>query len=162
MVAACGKLYNADLFERIRFPNGRLHEDAFTTYRVILESEKVVVTTAALYGYRQRPDSITGSPFKVAAKLDIIDALVERAQVLRSEGMKVAASATSGQVLATFMQIANYAAAEWPDPASREFDSKAKARRLLRPEQPLKFRAFYLLHIMGPRIASLIYERLRH
>jgi len=162
MVAACGKLYNSDLFEFIRFPDGRLHEDAFTTYKVILNTKKVVVTTAALYGYRQRPDSITGSPFKLTAKLDIIDALVERAQVLRSEGMNVAASATSGQVLATFMQIAEYAAARRADPEAVDFDSRATSLKLLRPQQPAKFRAFYLLHMISPRITSLIYERLRH
>lgn len=157
MVATCGKLYRADLFDRIRFPAGRLHEDAFTTYRVILQADKVVLTTSALYVYWQRPDSIMGSPFNPKAKLDIIDALTERARTLRAVGMEAAAATTSGQVLATFMSIAQNAG-QHPPPGDQPLNDLAK--RLGGEPQPLRFTALYSLYQVAPRLGIAVYRRL--
>lgn len=157
MVAACGKLYHSNSFDQVRFPVGRLHEDAFTTYRIILHAHKVVLTTAPLYFYWQRPDSIMGSPFNPKAKLDIIDALTERARVLRAEGMEAAARTTSGQVLATFMEVVRHAAASPADPAVRTVPVRALARRLLTERQPLRLRAFYSLTAAWPSLALRAY-----
>ncbi len=42
----------------IRFPVGRVYEDRAVTYRVLLESRKVVFIQRCLYNYRQRENSI--------------------------------------------------------------------------------------------------------
>lgn len=53
------KLYKATLFEKIRFPEGRLNEDGAVNYKLYWNSSKVVVTGEKLYFYRsQREDSI--------------------------------------------------------------------------------------------------------
>lgn len=54
------KLYKSKLFENIRFPKGKIHEDEFTTYRVVCRANKIAVNSKKLYYYRQRPDSIMG------------------------------------------------------------------------------------------------------
>lgn len=59
-VVAWNKLYKKSLFEGIRFPEGKLHEDEFTTYRIFYQCEKVVYVTGNYYYYFQRPDSIMG------------------------------------------------------------------------------------------------------
>lgn len=153
MVAACGKLYRAELFTKIRFPVGRLHEDAFTTYRVILQCRKLALTTSPLYFYWQRPDSIMGSPFNPEAKLDIIDALTERSRVLRGEGMATAAAIGSGQVLSTYLQLVQHSASCRDNPESSDLGLRSLARRLRREPQPLKFRAFYTLVLTAPWLA---------
>lgn len=74
---AWGKLYDKKLFLKIRFPEGRLHEDEFTTYRLLADSGKIVYTNQKLYFYLQRKSSITGVRFQLR-HLDALDALEER------------------------------------------------------------------------------------
>lgn len=67
---ACGKLYARELFDEIRFPDGKTSEDVFTAYQVIHAARRVVIHEAPLYIYRNRPGSImtrriTGRDFDV-------------------------------------------------------------------------------------------------
>lgn len=84
MVIACGKLFKRSLFKEIRFPVGRLHEDEFTTHKLIFNATKIVLTTAQLYYYWQREDSIMGSGFNLQGMLDKIDAMEERGRFFDS------------------------------------------------------------------------------
>lgn len=82
MTTSWGKLYKKNLFDDTRFPIGRIHEDEFTTYKTIFKSKKIVLTTAQLYYYWQREDSIMGNSFNLKSRLDVIDAMEERANFL--------------------------------------------------------------------------------
>ncbi len=55
-----GKIYRRDLFDRLNltFPKGKIHEDAYTTYRLLYTAEHVVYINKVLYYYSVRPDSI--------------------------------------------------------------------------------------------------------
>ena len=70
------KLYKSSLFKNIRFPEGKLNEDQFTTYKLYFNSKKVVATNECLYYYYQSPQSIMRSEFSIK-KLDAIEALEE-------------------------------------------------------------------------------------
>lgn len=53
------KLYKKNLFDNIRFPNGRLNEDGATNYQLYWNANRVAVTGEKLYFYRsKRKDSI--------------------------------------------------------------------------------------------------------
>lgn len=54
-----GKLYKKELFFNIRFPVGKIFEDAWTTYKVVFSEKFVVVTDAKLYAYFCNEESIT-------------------------------------------------------------------------------------------------------
>ena len=56
---AWGKLYRADLFENVRYPDGRNYEDIATTYYLFDKSEKIVKIPDYLYYYFIRNDSIS-------------------------------------------------------------------------------------------------------
>lgn len=58
---AWNKLYHKSLFETLRYPIGKLHEDEFTTYRALYSAEKVGVTPRQLYAYYQNPNGIMRS-----------------------------------------------------------------------------------------------------
>ena len=73
-VAAPGKLFLRSLFDNVRFPVGKLHEDVFTTYKVFLKSEKVYYGNKSVYYYYHRPGSIMVSEF-TEKRLHIIEAL---------------------------------------------------------------------------------------
>lgn len=160
MVTAWGKLYKARLFDQIRFPAGRLHEDEFTTYKVILRSTRVAVTTEPLYFYRHRSDSITGSSFNPNARLDALDAFRERALAFDAAGFDSAADTTYGKVLAIYMALRHHAENHSQDPAIQGFDTKNFARELLLLPQPVKFKIFYWVSLIAPRLAEFVYARL--
>ena len=81
-VISCGKLYKAELFEKVRFPFGKLHEDEFTTYRFFAAAKKVVYLDVSKYNYdRSRTDSITGDKFR-QDNLDACLAMRQRREFL--------------------------------------------------------------------------------
>lgn len=58
-VVAWNKLYKRELFDGIRYPQGRIHEDEATTYRVYERVAQAVYLDSPLYGYFVAPSSIT-------------------------------------------------------------------------------------------------------
>lgn len=50
-VVAWNKLYKRELFDHIRYPQGRIHEDEAATYKLFHEGKKLVFLDRALYGY---------------------------------------------------------------------------------------------------------------
>lgn len=82
---AWNKLYRASLFEGVRFPVGRQHEDEFVTYRLLWHAGSVAVCDAPFYFYRQRSGSIMDSGVTVKT-LDAFEALEERIAFYRAEG----------------------------------------------------------------------------
>lgn len=72
-ISACNKLYKKDLFASIRFPIGKLYEDAFCTYKILDKAKKIVFTSTQLYFYRLNPQSILGQSFR-EKHLEMVDA----------------------------------------------------------------------------------------
>ncbi|SHJ33534.1 glycosyltransferase [Pseudobutyrivibrio xylanivorans] len=58
---AWNKLYKSELWKDIRFPEGRLHEDEATTYKVLYKSKIVTYMPDCFYKYYQRDNSIMKS-----------------------------------------------------------------------------------------------------
>lgn len=67
---AWGKLYRKQLLENFYFPNGKFHEDEFTTYLLFHKTSNICHTNAVLYYYRQRTDNITSTQHP----LDLLEA----------------------------------------------------------------------------------------
>ncbi len=61
--SSCNKMYRKFLWNNIRFPVGKLCEDAFTTYLLIDKADRIVQITDALYYYRIRSESIMTASF---------------------------------------------------------------------------------------------------
>lgn len=74
MIIACSKLYRRTLFQNLKYPKGKLHEDEFVTYQLFDQAGIVVISEAKLYYYRLRKDSITGSRYSLK-RLDKLEAL---------------------------------------------------------------------------------------
>jgi glycosyltransferase involved in cell wall biosynthesis len=70
---AWGKLYELELFNDVRFPDGKIMEDMFTTPKIFKKSKRVAVSNQQLYFYNQEGDSITRSDFNLK-KIDMIEA----------------------------------------------------------------------------------------
>lgn len=78
------KLYRASLFEGVRFPAGRQHEDEFAVWRTLWAAGGVAVCEEPLYFYRQRPGSIMAAGVS-ARSLDALVALEERGAFYRAQ-----------------------------------------------------------------------------
>lgn len=64
-VVAWNKLYKRGLFEKIRFPIGRLHEDNGIWWKVVFYAKKIVPTSEKLYYYIDNPMSIMRQNFSI-------------------------------------------------------------------------------------------------
>lgn len=80
-VIASAKLYKKSLFEDIRFPKGKVHEDAFIIHRIMDKCDKISCVEDLMYKYVQRTDSIMGKGISIK-RLDDTEAYIERCKFL--------------------------------------------------------------------------------
>jgi glycosyltransferase involved in cell wall biosynthesis len=85
-IVAWNKLYKKELFDNLRFPKSKIHEDEFTTYKLFYRSNKIVICDKKYYYYFQSPNSIIRSNFNVK-KLDYAEAIEERIAFFKEKGM---------------------------------------------------------------------------
>ena len=103
-VTAWGKLFHRSLWKTMRFPEGKLHEDEFTTYRAIYASGKVAFVDIPLYHYFQRAGSIMGARFNVR-RLDVLDALDEKLNFYKAYNEKELCAATVTMYVSKFLSL---------------------------------------------------------
>ena len=82
-VAVC-KLYRKILFKDCRFPNGKLHEDVFTTYKLFAKANKIVYVDCVLYFYFQNESSIVHSRYSLK-RLDEVEAGEEQVEFFKEK-----------------------------------------------------------------------------
>lgn len=76
-IVAWNKLYKKALWDNIRFPKGKIHEDEATTYKIYDRCQKGVYIKVPMYGYFTSTSSITRDAFSVR-RLEWMDALNDR------------------------------------------------------------------------------------
>lgn len=74
---AWNKLYRTELWEKIFFPEGCLHEDEYTIYKILYNCKKVIYIPDPFYKYLQRDSGIMGSDISERGE-DYLDALRSR------------------------------------------------------------------------------------
>ncbi len=79
---SCSKLYKKELFDNLRFPVGKYHEDEFTTYLLFYKSTSVAYTSQVLYYYYSRETSITASQHPY----DALEAFEQRYLFFKEKG----------------------------------------------------------------------------
>ena len=79
--SSCWRLFKASLFDDVRYPVGKYYEDLAIVYPLYKKCSLVVGIDDAVYGYRQRNDSILGRfSLKRADVLDICEQLERQVQ----------------------------------------------------------------------------------
>lgn len=76
-IVAWGKLYRIDLFNKIRYPYGKIHEDEYVTYKLLFKNKHCAFVDMQLYYYYQNPNSIMNSSWS-PKRIDVIEAFSER------------------------------------------------------------------------------------
>lgn len=86
---AWGKLYRTELFHTVRFPEGKLHEDYYTTWKLLFALEKVAVVHQPLYFYYVNPDGIMRSVWS-PRRMDFFPAMEEKLRYFREHHLEKA------------------------------------------------------------------------
>lgn len=150
---ACAKLYTADLWRTMRFPDGRLHEDEFMTYRVVDQGVRSAATTEVLYFYFQHAASITGRPPTAAQRRDAMDAAREQVDFLRSGPgtRRLLIARAEGQLFRKQIYLRRQLAAEALQPdADLRHHMRQTAADLWRLEPGRPFAAFAQAYVRAP------------
>ncbi|MDY3225400.1 MAG: glycosyltransferase family 2 protein [Candidatus Faecousia sp.] len=82
---AWNKLYHKSLFQHLRYPVGKLHEDEFTTYQAIYQAGQVGVTPMTLYAYYQNPGGIMKAPWS-PGRMHMLEAAEQQIAFARERG----------------------------------------------------------------------------
>ena len=82
---AWNKLYHRSLFDYLRYPAGKLHEDEFTTYLAVYSAEHVAVTEAQLYAYYQNPEGIMRSQWN-PRRMHVLEAFEQQLAFAGKQG----------------------------------------------------------------------------
>ncbi len=157
-VNACGKLFHSTLFNDLRFPLGRLHEDQAITPMICYRSSNIVSLNVPLYYCRERDNSITRAQFSLKRYDDIwaIDRCIAFFEEKGEKEILKAACRKRKRVLASYSIYARRDGVEVP----KEYRvGLLPALLYLRKHvQPLKYE--YFLAQVSPKLAKLYaYER---
>ena len=81
------KLYKAELFENIRFPEDKIYEKLYVNFKIIKKSKKIVFDSAPLYNYVYNPESSLNQKFSIK-KMDFLYVCSEIEKELKNEGLR--------------------------------------------------------------------------
>ena len=128
---ACAKLYNINLFEKYRFPVGKIMEDAHTTYKVLFEAKKVSVINIPLYFYRINLNGIYHSKWK-PERLEAIVATQNQLQFMKDNNYNEALNAASYVYMLTIFKELKYLKETAPEMKKYEKLLRKKLRKAIR------------------------------
>lgn len=90
-IAPWGKLYKAELFAGIKYPEKKIFEDIYITHQILYRCQKIAVLPQKLIYYYQHPHSIMNEKFHVG-KLDYLEALKMRISFFEEHDLRELAS----------------------------------------------------------------------
>ncbi len=93
-----GKVYKKSDFSVIRYPEGRVYEDAATTYKILFQYDFIPVINEPLYAYYLNPFGTTAQN-RMPQRIDLIDAMEGQVAFFVSRGMRDVAKVQYGILL---------------------------------------------------------------
>ena len=153
------KLFKAELFRKLRFPKGKIHEDNFTSYRLYHASKKIVYTDEPFLYHLKRPDSIIGSSFKLKNHLDKMQATEEMIAFLKERGFKKLESKALRMMFFHFFLLHQHRDTFNDTFTDADFIHKHNMLKkdLRSSSQKSGFRIFYELYYIFPEIMTPVF-----
>ena len=103
-ITAWNRLYSRELFENIRFPLGKLHEDEYVVHRIYWACERIVIVPRPLYYYVQRGGSIMRQK-SLKRYLDNIWGIFDRMDFAQEHGLNRLAFRSCNVLLGLLVQV---------------------------------------------------------
>lgn len=92
MVVAWNKLYKREIFDGLRYNEGKVHEDEYMIHKVLYKVKKVVTTSQKMYYYQRGSASIMRVKKYSLQRLQGIEAIEDRIDVWENCGNKALVS----------------------------------------------------------------------
>ena len=102
------KLYNKDVFQNIKFPNGLLFEDMYVTPNIFDMAEKISLVEIPLYYYNQEGLSITRSTFSKKKIIHFYNAINKWDELIENR-YPTLISRSKTKLICDYLQLYNYA-----------------------------------------------------
>jgi len=153
------KLYKKSLFDGIKFPEGKLHEDTFTTYLCAKAANKIAVIPNKLYYYFYNEEGIAHSKFSFR-RFDDVEAHLLIWSELKRLNLTEALSGEARWFIDYFIKVLSYKKADVKDYSvvKRETKRRYKAvRKKLLKEGKLRpdWRAIVFLSALNIKLIKL-------
>ena len=142
------KLYRREVIGTLRMTEGHKIDDEFFTYRIVMDSKKVVVTGFPLYGYRMRTSSVMHASVSYAERilLDKIEYISIRYEDIRQR-YPVLEQSFFGDIVDTMTRYrrSSYQMVE----AQRKIRNWVRRYlgKILKTQMPLAVKLGYLYHL---------------
>lgn len=156
MAVSWGKLFKKQLFETVRFPLNKIHEDEFVIHHLLYQAHRVVYTSEPLMFYWQRPDSITGVGFNFKKKMHAIEALNERLTFFNSIGEQALVNKTYRSLFIQYLSIKQQKNKEYSEVIQDDFKHLRKVMRERKFD--LIFTIYYKLYNVFPNLMLAIFK----
>lgn len=103
-ITAWAKLYKRFIFNDLRFPFGKIHEDEFVAHYVIGKSKRIAIIDKANYQYLVRNDSIMGLK-KKDLNFHAVEAYLDRVNYFHKTGNELFAARVLVQTISLLLSI---------------------------------------------------------
>lgn len=135
---SAGKLFCRNLFDTLRYPEGKLNEDAFVFAPLVDSAQKVVCISEELYSYRQHEESIMNQA-KSIRSLNETAAFVYCFEYFETHGMLELLAPTEKQIFGKLTNV-YYAL-----PKDAQRSEEAKAAKKMQRDAVKKLWQYHLL-----------------
>lgn len=157
---AWGKLYKKDLFRTIRFPIGKLHEDEFTTYKLLFSCKRIAYIPAELYFYFTNPNGIMGNTWTLSRAV-VLQAFSEQCSFFHKNRFPKAEQVSAQEYFVCCAGVLNNLNSFYPDEIQLLRKTRRELRRIWR-----KYKTCLDYSMVGSkknfdRLAHPIYTKLR-
>lgn len=158
--SACAKLYHRDLFQRVRYPKGKLFEDIGTTYALMLQCDRIAVGYESKYTYQFHRNSIVNSEFR-PAKMDLLEMTDRMAGDVAAACPDLRQAVLRRQVYARFSTINQMLCARGYDRERREMISfiRRNGKAVMQnPKAPRRDKAALVLLMLNYNLYRWVWQ----
>lgn len=113
-VHAVNKLYKRELFSKVRYPEGKYHEDSFIIVDLLEQCQKVAIDSKQKYYYYHRLGSINTETFS-EKQFEFIEAWEANEQKLKGKNQEIRTAAHQRVCFANFLVLDKIVAADAMD-----------------------------------------------
>ena len=159
-IVAWNKLYHRSLFDKIRFPVGKIHEDEYIVAQMMWKARKIVCIDSEEYIYiYQRKGSIMNSR-QVQSQCDWLGALYQRFEFCKKE---VALSTFTAETRAVYFRELNnlFLKPEFAGKSTPEQRKKAKKQYAFMDGKTKTEWVNWLLFLISPKLENQIVQNVR-
>lgn len=160
IITPWGKLYKKSLFKNVRYPVGKIHDDEFTTYKLISNAKRIVVSNKKLYFYwLHDASSMEKTKFSLKSRMESIEFLSERIHFFENINESILRDKTIKECFFYYEKVNDNLINNLSEGEKKSFkkDFYQFKETLDESNQSLKFKVYYKFYYFNPVIAKFIY-----